>query len=86
MENRRSLLSEFLKNIYTFFELHDVSDRTQQFKQQNYNCAPYFDINDTRLKWLAETFSNYIKGIQKSSKLQKLKGLSLETAHAQVLV
>lgn len=41
---------KFMENMYTFFKIHDVSDRTQYIKQLDLKSAPYMNINDERLK------------------------------------
>lgn len=75
---------EYLETINKFFSLHDVSDMTQHFKQLNKNYCPYTEINDERLLWLTDHFPKYIQDIQDSSKLNKIKGLTKETAHALI--
>lgn len=75
---------QYLETIYKFFKLHDVSDRTQHFKQLDSNCTPYTEITDERLIWLSETFPQYIQDIQETSRLMNMKGLTKETAHALI--
>jgi hypothetical protein len=75
---------EYLEFMHDFFKLHNVSDRTQDFKQLDPKCAPYINISDERLTWLTEILPNYIYDIQKDSKNKKSKGLTSETTQALV--
>lgn len=72
----------FMKCIYKFFTVHDVSDRTQHMRQCNPNSMQFYSVADERLQWLQEYFVGYITRIQAESKRAKLKGLTKETTEA----
>lgn len=59
---------KFMEVMYTFFKIHDVSDRTQYIKQLDVKTAPYMNFNDERLKWMSEGLPEYIDSIQNLSK------------------
>jgi hypothetical protein len=73
---------KYLENMYKFFQLHDVSNRSQHFRQRDLNTAPYTDTYDARLLWLEQEFPGYIEDIQTTSKSMGMKGLTKETAEA----
>jgi hypothetical protein len=69
----------FMETMYKFFQIHNVSNRTQYIRSFDSNIAPYVDISDERLSWLHATFTNYIDDIQSSSSNVDMRGLSKET-------
>jgi hypothetical protein len=75
---------KYMETIYKFFQLHDVSNKTQHIHQRDTNTAPYNNINDARLSWLNGEFIQYINDIQSSSENLGIKGLSKETAEALI--
>jgi hypothetical protein len=48
-----------METTYKFFQLHDVSNKTQHIHQRDANTAPYNNINDARLSWLNGEFIQY---------------------------
>jgi hypothetical protein len=68
--------------MYKFFQIHNVSNRTQYIRSFDSNITPYVDISDERLSWLNATVTNYIYDIQSSSSNVDMHGLSNETAYA----
>jgi hypothetical protein len=66
----------FMETMYKFFQIHNVSNRTQYIRSFDSNIAPYVDISDERLSWLHATFTNYIDDIQSSSSNVDMRGLS----------
>jgi hypothetical protein len=70
--------------MYTFFKIHDVSDKTQYFRKQEPISAPYVNINDERLIWLVETLPSYVNTLQELSKQSNMKGLTKETHEALI--
>jgi hypothetical protein len=52
-----------METIYKFFQLHDVSNKTQHIHQRDANTAPYNNISDARLSWLNGEFIQYINDI-----------------------
>jgi hypothetical protein len=72
----------YMKNMYYFFQIHNVSSRRHYIESLDSSVAPYTNISDERLEWLNATFPNYIDDIQNTSQQIGLKGLSNETAHA----
>jgi hypothetical protein len=75
---------KYMETIYKFFQLHDVSNKTQHIHQRDANTAPYNNINDARLSWLNGEFIQYINDIQSSSENLGIKGLSKETVEALI--
>jgi hypothetical protein len=73
---------KYMEYIFKFFQIHDVSNRTQHIHQRDINTAPYTNIKDPRLFWLKEEFPNYIKDIQDTSAALEIRGLTKETAEA----
>jgi hypothetical protein len=75
---------KFMEFMYTFFKIHDVSDKTQYFRKQEPISAPYVNINDERLIWLVETLPSYVNTLQELSKQSNMKGLTKETHEALI--
>jgi hypothetical protein len=73
----------FMENMYKFFQIHNVSSKTQYIRSLDSNIASYVDISE-RLFWLHVTFPNYVDEIQNSSNNAGMRGLSKETAHALI--
>ena len=73
-----------MKTMYKFFQLHDVSNRTQHIQKRDKDTEPYTNINDSRLCWLNEEFPLYIQNIQLTSERAGMAGLTKETAEALV--
>jgi hypothetical protein len=71
-----------MENIYRFFQVHNVSNRTYYIRSLDNNVPPYADITDERFHWLDLTFRNYINDVQQSSTSAGIQGLSRETANA----
>jgi hypothetical protein len=67
--------------MYKFFQIHNVSSKTQYIRSLDSNIASYVDISE-RLFWLHVTFPNYVDEIQNSSNNAGMRGLPKETAHA----
>ncbi|EEZ99107.1 hypothetical protein TcasGA2_TC005000 [Tribolium castaneum] len=80
-EDASSTIS-FMENMYTFFQLHNVSSRSQYIRSLDSHIAPYVNVSDERLQWLKETFTKYIDEVQIVSANVGLQGFSKETAHA----
>lgn len=72
----------FMKCMYKFFTVHDVSDKTQHLRQNNPDSMHFYAANEERLQWLKEDFCHYIEKIQIESKRASLQGLTKETAEA----
>jgi hypothetical protein len=72
----------FMENMYVFFQVHNVSSRSQYIRSLDSTIAPYINVSDERLHWLEETFTKYIDEIQIVSANVGMQGFSKETAHA----
>ena len=55
---------QFMKIMYKWFTLHDVSNCTQHIRYANPDSRQYDSTNDERLDWLSNTFLNYIATLQ----------------------
>jgi hypothetical protein len=75
---------KFMENMYKYFQIHDVSNRTQYIHKRDPNTAPYTDVHDARLIWLNEDFPKFINDIQTTSAGANMKGLTKETAEALI--
>src|SRR5699024_10290767 len=65
-----------------FFQLHDLSDRTQCLRQLGQGYAAYTNINDERLHFLENKLPEYTDYIQVHSKENNMKGFTHETVEA----
>jgi hypothetical protein len=72
----------YMENMYNFFQVHNVSSRSQYIRSLDSSIAPYIHVSDERLSWLNVTFQNYIDDIQTNSVNGGMRGLTNETAHA----
>lgn len=72
----------FMKNVYKFFTVHDISDKTQHLRRNNPDSMMFYSPADERLRWLRDDFCKYIQEVQESSKALKMKGLTKETYDA----
>jgi hypothetical protein len=72
----------YMENMYNFFQVHNVSSRSQYIRSLDSSIAPYIHVSDERLSWLNVTFQNYIDDIQTNSANAEMRGLTKETAHA----
>jgi hypothetical protein len=73
-----------MEYMYKYFQIHDVSNRTQYIHKRDPNTAPYTDVQDARLIWLNEDFPKFINDIQTTSAGANMKGLTKETAEALI--
>jgi hypothetical protein len=72
----------FMEKLSVFFQLHNVSSRSQYIRSLDSTIAPYINVSDERLHWLEDTFTKYIDEIQIVSANVRKQGFSKETAHA----
>ncbi|KAJ4444917.1 hypothetical protein ANN_06716 [Periplaneta americana] len=75
----------FMKNVYKFFTVHDISDKTQHLRRSNPDSMMFYSAADDRLRWLKDDFCDYINELQTESKTRNLKGLTKETHGALIL-
>jgi hypothetical protein len=47
----------YMENMYNFFQVHNVSSRSQYIRSLDSCIAPYIHVSDKRLSWLNVTFS-----------------------------
>lgn len=72
----------YMKNIYKWFSIHDVSNRQQHATSRNENKKHFFSLDDERLSWLENDFLQYISSLKQASSENKLQFLSKETYEA----
>lgn len=74
---------KFMKMIYKWWCIHDISNQTHGIFQRNPDQVPFYDVDDDRLVWLEETFPSYINK-WKSEAPNKKNFLSNETYNALI--
>nr|XP_050042076.2 uncharacterized protein LOC126539322 [Dermacentor andersoni] len=57
----------FMKNVYRWFVLHDVSNTTQHIRHNFSDGSQFDDSADPRLEWLEVTFPVYLETLKKRS-------------------
>ncbi|XP_050032440.1 uncharacterized protein [Dermacentor andersoni] len=57
----------FMKNVYRWFVLHDVSNTTQHIRHNFSDGRQFDDSADPRLEWLEVTFPMYLETLKKRS-------------------
>ena len=76
-------LVEFLKIFWRFWEIHDISNTTQYFRQRSPDKMPFYSKDDARLQFLEEFILNWMSD-WKNSAINKNQFLSEETYDALV--
>lgn len=56
----------FLKNVYEWYKIHDVCNRTQHHFTRDHARMHFLSITDERYEWLIDEFLPYLSALEKS--------------------
>ncbi|KAG8180614.1 hypothetical protein JTE90_018232 [Oedothorax gibbosus] len=57
---------EFLENVYKWFSIHDVCNKTQHIYSRNPNKEHFYSVDDQHLDWLINDFLQYLNAIKQA--------------------